>query len=292
MELRHLRYFIAVAEELHFSRAAERLHIAQPPLSQQIRHLEQELGVELFQRKTKRQVQLTEAGRVFLAESYLALAQIENAIRAAQRAARGETGQLVVGFVSSATYHALPWLLRNFRERFPQVEIVLRELNTQKQVQALNEQRISVGFVHPPIDDDGLTLECIQQESLVVALAETHPLATQLQISIQDLADEPFVLFPRHLGAGLYDRIVSFCQQANFSPKVTQEANQMQTIISLISAGMGVTLVPASLQNLMRTGIVYRTLQEPTPKVETAVVWRRDDTSPVVHGFLNVIRQR
>jgi DNA-binding transcriptional LysR family regulator len=261
-------------------------------LSQQIRHLEQELGVELFQRKTKRQVQLTEAGRVFLAESYLALAQIENAIRAAQRAARGETGQLVVGFVSSATYHALPWLLRNFRERFPQVEIVLRELNTQKQVQALNEQRISVGFVHPPIDDDGLTLECIQQESLVVALAETHPLATQLQISIQDLADEPFVLFPRHLGAGLYDRIVSFCQQANFSPKVTQEANQMQTIISLISAGMGVTLVPASLQNLMRTGIVYRTLQEPTPKVETAVVWRRDDTSPVVHGFLNVIRHR
>lgn len=290
MELRHLRYFIAVAEELHFGRAAERLHMAQPPLSQQIQQLETELGVELFHRKTKRQVQLTDAGRVFLQEAYQLFAHLEQAIRVTQRMGRGEMGQLVVGFTSSVAYDVLPTILRRFREQFPQVQLLLQELTTTQQQQALRDRRIQVGFGHPPLDDESLSKKCILQEFLVVALPATHPLATQLAVSVRSLAMEPFIMFPRYLGPGLYDQIVSLCQQADFSPNVTQEAVQMQTIISLVSAGMGVALVPSSLQNLQRTGVVYKMIQESTPKVETAVMWRREDASPVLREFLKVVR--
>lgn len=246
MELRHLRYFIAVAEELHFSKAAERLHIAQPPLSQQIQQLEAELGVELFQRKTKRQVQLTEAGQVFLQEAYQLFAQLSKAIDLTQRTGRGEKGQLRVGFTSLVTYDLLPVILRRFREQFLEVELVLQELTTTQQEQALFNRRIHVGFAHPPLEDNTLNQECIQQEGLIVALLETHFLARQENISVRELKDENFIMFPRHLGPGLYDQIVSLCQQGNFSPKVTQEAIQMQTIIGLVSAGMGIASKPKS----------------------------------------------
>lgn len=289
MELRHLRYFVAVAEELHFSRAAERLHIAQPPLSQQIQQLEQELGVELFHRRTKRQVQLTDAGRVLLQESYRILAQLEQAIRNTQRTGKGEMGQLVVGFTSSVAYSVLPTILQKFRESFSEVELVLQELTTTQQEQALSDRRIQVGFGHPPFDDR-LSRECVLQESLVLALPEAHPLAMQTEVSVRSLAHESFILFPRHLGLGFYDLIVNFCQQADFIPRVTQEAIQMQTIIGLISAGMGISLVPSSLQNLRRAGVVYRKLKESTPKVETSVVWRREDASSVLREFLKVVR--
>lgn len=291
MELRHLRYFIAVAEELHFSRAADRLHMAQPPLSQQIQQLEAELGVALFHRKTKRQVQLTEAGRVFLQEAYQLFAQLEQAIDLTQRTGRGEQGRLIVGFTSSVTYDTLPAILRRFREQFPNVELVLQELTTTQQEQALRDRRIEVGFVHPPLDDDNLCLECIQQDDLVIALPEAHPLAVQEQLSMRSLVDEEFILFPRHLGRGLYDQILSLCQQANFAPKVAQEAVQMQTIIGLVSAGIGIAIVPSSLQNLQRSGVVYRAVVEETPKVEAAVVWRCEDTTPVLREFLNVVLQ-
>lgn len=290
MELRHLRYFVAVAEELHFNRAAERLHIAQPPLSQQIKQLETELGVALFHRRTKRQVQLTEAGQVLLQAAYPILAQLEQAIYDTQRAGRGETGTLTIGFTSSAVYDVLPTILHQFRHHFPQVELVLQELTTTQQEEALHNQRIDIGFCHPPLKDDRLQSESILKESLVVVLPESHPLATETIISMDSLADESFILFPRHLGPGLYDQIVSFCKQVNFSPKVMQEAIQMQTIIGLISAEMGVALVPASLQNLQRVGVVYKSLRETTPQVETAIVWRPDSTSGVLREFLQVVK--
>ncbi|MEI2579281.1 LysR family transcriptional regulator [Scytonema sp. PRP1] len=299
MELRHLRYFIAVAEELHFSRAASRLHIAQPPLSQQIQQLEAELGVELFHRKTKRQVQITEAGRVFLREAYQLLAHLEVAIQVTQRTGRGEIGQLRVGFISPVTYDLLPGILQKFRQQFPEVELVLQELTTAEQEQALRDcaertapkgnRRIHVGFVHLPLEDDTLNWECIQQETLIVALAQTHPLAQQESIAVQSLANEQFILFPRYLGVGLYDKIMALCQQGNFTPKVGQEAIQMQTIIGLVSAGIGIAIVPSSLQNLQRTGVVYRAIAQQTPLIETAVVWRGEEEIPVLRKFLKVV---
>lgn len=291
MELRHLRYFIAVAEELHFSRAADRLHIAQPPLSQQIKQLEAELGVELFCRKTKRQVQLTAAGQVFLQESYQLLTQLERSIQLTRRVGKGELGQIRVGFISSVTYDLLPMILQQFRSQFPEVEVLLQELNTTEQEKALQERRIQVGFVHLPLEDDNFNCECIQQQSLIVALPENHRLAKQDKIGLRSLADESFILFPRYCGKGLYDRIMSLCQQGNFTPQVTQEAIQMQTIIGLVSAGMGIAIVPSSLQNLQRSGVIYREIKETTPLVETAVVWQDEEETPIMRQFLQVVRK-
>lgn len=290
MELRHLRYFVAVAEELHFNRAAERLHMAQPPLSQQIKQLEAELGVELFQRRTKRQVQLTEAGQVLLQAAYRIQAQLEQAVSDTQRAGRGETGTLMIGFTSTVVYDVLPAILSQYRQQFPQVKLTLQELTTTQQEEALLNHQIEVGFCHPPLKDDRLEIASILQETLVVALPAAHSLANEPAVSISSLAHESFILFPRYLGPGLYDQIVSFCQQANFNPKVMQEAVQMQTIIGLISANMGVALVPASLQNLQRVGVVYKPLKEATPLVEIAIAWRSDSVSPVLREFLKVVK--
>lgn len=289
MELRHLRYFITVAEELHFGRAAQRLHMAQPPLSQQIRQLEKELGVQLFQR-TKRSVQLTDAGQVFLVEAQRILVQVAQAVLTAQQASRGEIGQLVVSFVSSAAYNVLPKTLQVFRVSFPDVNLILHELTTDKQLQGLRDGWIDLGFLRPPVEDDTLNIATIFQESLVVALPENHPLSVQKQIPLKALINELFILFPRHLGPKLYDQIVSLCQQAGFSPKVIQEAIQMQTIVSLVAAEIGIALVPASLQNLQRTGVIYRAIQEATPQAEIAVIWRCNDLSPVLQQFLKVVK--
>ncbi|MBW4450371.1 MAG: LysR family transcriptional regulator [Spirirestis rafaelensis WJT71-NPBG6] len=290
MELRHLHYFIAVAEELHFSRAAERLHISQPPLSQQIRSLEDELGVKLFER-TKRQVQLTEAGKVFLERSYLVLAQLEQAIAVTQQIGRGEVGRLAIGFVGSATYTVLPDILSVFREQFPAVELRLHELTTQEQIQALHHKQVDVGIVRSAIIEPGLSVECILQESLVLALPETHPLSAQTKVSLFALADELFILFPAKMGPIFYEQIINICQQAGFRPKVAQEAVQMQTIIGLVAAGLGIAFVPASLQNFHRRGVIYRPLQEETPKTGLYLAWRQHDSSPVIRAFLSLARK-
>lgn len=298
MELRHLRYFVTLAEELHFRRAAERLHIAQPPLSQQIRQLEKELGFELFHR-TKRNVQLTEAGQVFLGEVQQILSQLQQAIQIGQQTSRGEIGQLVVGFVSSAAYNILPTILRTFRSSVPGVSIELHELTTDQQLKWLRESRMDVGFLRPPVEENRFSCETIFQEPLMVALPETHLLASQSDVCLTSLANEPFILFPRILAPGLYDLIISLCQQAGFSPKVVQEAIQMQTIVSLVAAEMGVAIVPASLQNLQRIGVVYKTLQEPTPKVAfvadvgaaIAMIWRKNETSPTVLKLVEIVKQ-
>lgn len=290
VEFRHLRYFVAVAEELHFGRAAEKLHMAQPPLSQQIRQLEAELGFQLFQR-TKRSVALTEAGQIFLVDAQRLLRQLEQAVVTGRQASRGEIGQLAIGFVSSAAHNVLPGILQQFRRSFPQVVLSLQELTTNQQVEWLQERRIDVGFLRPPVDDPLLTITTILREPLVVALPDTHPLAKMSTISLRSLSQESFILFPRPRAPELYDQIISFCQQANFSPKVAQEAIQMQTIVSLVAAEIGIAIVPASLKNLQRSGVVYKAFQESTPEAAIAIVWRRKDESPVVQRFLDIAHQ-
>lgn len=290
IELRHLRYFIAVAEELHFGRAAEKLHIAQPPLSQQIRQLENELGFQLFHR-TKRSVELTEAGQVFLGECQKILRQLDQAVQMGRQVSRGAVGQLVVGFVSSAAYSVLPDALRSFRAAFPDVSLELHELTTDQQVHWLKDGRMDVGFVRPPVDDELFCMMPIFQEPLVVALPINHPLANHAQIPLKDLAAEAFILFPRPLAPGLYDQIISLCHQGGFSPRVVQEAIQMQTIISLVAAEIGIAIVPVSLHHLQRTGVVYKPLVETTPKAAIALIWRRSHPSPTVQRFLEVVKQ-
>jgi DNA-binding transcriptional LysR family regulator len=290
IELRHLRYFIAVAEELHFGRAAERLHMAQPPLSQQIRQLEAELGFQLFHR-TKRSVQLTEAGQVFLTESRGLLKQLDQAVETARRVNRGEQGQLVIGFVSSAAYNVLPPMLRAFRSQFPDVRLELHEMATNEQLNWLTEGKIDLGFLRPPIEEKTLSCITIVREPMVVALPENHALSEQSEIPLVSLAPEPFILFPRPLSPRAYDQIISLCQQAGFSPNVVQEAMQMQTIVSLVAGGLGIAIVPISLQNMQRTGVVYKPLAELAPCAEVAVAWRTDDASQTLQRFLDVVQQ-
>jgi len=290
MELRQLQYFLAVAEELNFIRAAERLQMAQPPLSRQIRQLEQELGVELF-RRTKRRVELTEAGEAFLAEARQILAQVELGVRVAQRASRGEIGRLVVGFEGSSTYDVIPKSLKVYRERFPEVDLVVYAMTTEEQIQALLEGRINIGFVVSPLSDRRLTVEIILRESLVLAIPENHPLATRISVQVRNLEGEPFIMFQRHRGCGLYDQVIAVCQRAGFSPRVIQEADEMQVILGFVAAGLGITLLSASVQQFQRPGVVYRTLQPSTPKVALAVAWRRDAPSAVLQAFIEVVRE-
>lgn len=290
IELRHLRYFLVVAEELHFSRAADRLDIAQPPLSQMIRRLEHELGVSLFHR-TKRRVSLTDAGIIFQEEAKRTLAQAERAISRVRRASRGELGRLMVGFIGSATYSVLPQIVRRFREQYPDVDLTLQELSTGQQLRALREGQLQVGFLRPFEQESTLKSTVVLREPLVVALPEQHQLSQQAKISMRTLANEPFILFPRLLAPELHDQIISLCQRACFSPHVVQEAMQLPTIVSLVAAGIGVAVIPASLQNLGRAGVNYRAIRESTPKAELVVAWRAEQPSALLQSFLRVVAE-
>ncbi|MEO8004145.1 MAG: LysR family transcriptional regulator [Betaproteobacteria bacterium] len=291
MELRHLRYFAAVAEELHFGRAAKRLHISQPPLSMQIRALEEELGVTLLNR-TQRSVSLTQAGNALLAEAKHILARVDQAILTTRRAGRGEIGELLVGFISVADYNVLPVVLREFRRRFPLVNLTLREATTDAQLRDLIAGRIDVGFVLPPVNEPALESVAILREPLIAALPEKHPLARKPgKLALEKLKDAPFILFPRPYAPGLYDDIVSCCKAAGFSPRVEQEAIQMQTIVSLVSAELGVALIPASMMHLRRTGVIYKELRGGSPPMEIHLVWRRGDDLPALRVFIDVATQ-
>lgn len=291
MELRHLRYFIAVAEELHFGRAAERLFIAQPPLSQQIQQLERELGFRLFHR-TQRRVELTAAGQLFLEEARELLSGLEKAVAAGRRVARGEVGWLGIGFVGTATYRFLPAVLSDFRALYPEVELVLRELVSAKQAQALRDRRIHIGLARPTVSEEGLVSEALYQEPLVAAMPERHPLAQQEHLTLTDLAGEPFILFPRHPKPSYADFVISLCEQAGFSPHVVQETAEIHTAISLVAAELGVTLVPASVESAHREGIVYRSFEALQPTTELVALYRAADHSPVVEAFLTAARKR
>jgi DNA-binding transcriptional LysR family regulator len=288
MELRHLRYFVAIAEALSFRQAADRLGVAQPALSQQVRQLESELGVLLFDR-TRRRVRLTQAGEVFADRARTLLSGAEEAAEAAREAGRGQTGRLSIGVVTSALYGVFPDVVRVFRNRYPKVHIDLHELPVAHQAEWLRNGRIDASFLRPPIDSQGLVVQGIAEEPWVAAAPANHPLAGRRRVPLKALAGEPFVIFPRNLAPNLYDQLIAICQEAGFSPQISIEA-QMQTIVNLVAAGLGIALVPGSLVNLRRKGLVYRALAGPTPpKVALAVAWRADDANPVLRNFLEVL---
>jgi DNA-binding transcriptional LysR family regulator len=296
IDLRQLRYFVAVAEEKHFGRAAARLAMTQPPLSQQIRGLEQALGVTLFAR-TKRSVELTPVGRDLLPEVRRVLAGADALGPLAQSLARGETGVLSLAFVSTADYGLLPPLLHEFNERYPRVRLQLLEATSDVQIDELVAGRIDAGLVIPPIPPRhaaSLSYLPIAREPLVIALsaqtAERVGAASEAQVlSLAALAQVPLVVFPRRLAPAFHDTIMGCYGAAGLVPRIGQEAIQMQTIVSLVSAGMGMALVPQSLCNLRRTGVVYRSLLH-APTVETGLVWRTAEVSPVLSGFIDIAR--
>ncbi|HYH11959.1 MAG TPA: LysR family transcriptional regulator, partial [Thermomicrobiales bacterium] len=270
VELRQLRYFVAVAEELHFTRAAERLGMAQPPLSQQIRGLERELGVELF-RRTKRRVELTEPGRVLLDSARRTLAEAATTVHDVQRAARGEVGRLAVGFVGAAVADVLPRILRHYTDGFPDVELDLRQCSTAEQVDRLRDGALHVGFLRPPIHEPALETQVVARERLLVVVPVRHRLAKRESVDLRELAGERFILFPRSQGPGSHDRIIRLCHEAGFVPEIGQEAVEMQTIVGLVAARLGVSIVPDSVRHLRTEGVRYLPLEGRTPTWDLAV---------------------
>ncbi|PCE31915.1 LysR substrate-binding domain-containing protein [Burkholderia ubonensis] len=296
-DLRQWRYFMTVAEERHFGRAAARLSMTQPPLSQAIRALEELLGVALFVR-TKRSVALTAVGAALLPDVRKLLEAADALPPRAQSLARGETGSLALAFVSTADYGLLPSLLRAFGARYPQVRLQLEEATSDVQIEELAAGRIDAGLIIPPVPPRHaaeLSYLPVVREPLVLAMpAAGAPADTpeDAPVRLADVAPLPLVIFPRRLAPGFYDIITGCYGAAGVTPRIGQEAIQMQTIVSLVSAGMGVALVPQSLRNLRRTGVVYRPLADVAPVVETGLVWRTGDVSPVLAGFIDIVRAR
>jgi DNA-binding transcriptional LysR family regulator len=293
MELRHLRYFVKVAEELNFSRAAERLNIAQPPLSQQIQRLERELGVPLFLR-TKRRVALSDAGSAILDDARRTVALADEVADIARRTALGEVGILRLGFSSAALYTMLPAVLRAFRSQFPRAVLNLMELSTEEQVRRLASGALDAGIVRLPIENvsKSLTTRSILRESLAVAMPRDHRLAKRPAVPIRALAPERFVVFPRHVAPGLYDQIMSLCSSGGFRPIVAQEAAEIPTIISLVAAGLGIAIVPSSVQSLRHERVVYRVLRPGNVMTEMAIAYERDNRSAVLRSFLQVVARQ
>ncbi|MFI4998975.1 MAG: LysR family transcriptional regulator [Reyranellales bacterium] len=293
MELRHLRYFVAVAREGHITRAAEKLHMQQPPLSQQIRALEREIDAVLFVRHP-RGVALTDAGRSFLVDAEAILAEVEHAKIRARRTARGETGRIAVGFTTSAPFHPLvARAIREFRIKRPDVSFVLEESSSSDLLGGLREERLDIAFIRSGVvDPEGVTVHALLQEDTAAALPAHHRLAKRPHLALKDLADETFILYRRPDGRGLYDVIIAACAEAGFSPHVGQEAPRIVSTLNLVAAGLGITIVPASLSRLPLEGVIYRPLRgRPALKVPLSLACRRDENSAAVLAFIDLVRK-
>lgn len=292
-DLRQLRYFVAVAEELHFGRAAERLHMTQPPLSHAISTLEEELGAELFVR-SRRGVTLSAPGAALLPEARRLLAETAALPDLVRRAAAGENGSLALSFVSSADYSMLPQFLRKYRTQYPQVQLTLREATSDVQVDDLLHSRIDCGFLIPPLPEHAqvvLDYMPVLSEPLILATPAGTPGDTR-PVWLKNAPRLPLIIFPREASPALHDAILSCFTAAGITPQIGQQAIQMQTIVGLVSSGMGLALVPESVSNLMRRGVEYRPLRDAVPHVETGIAWRRDNDSPVLKGFLDLLRKK
>ena len=290
VEFRLLRSFVALAEELHFGRAARRLHISQPPLSRQIAQLEAELGVSLFER-TKRRVELTAAGRVLYERSRANLASIEHSLKEAVSVSRGEAGRLTMGLVGSAAYAILPQILSAFRANHPSVEFKFHAMTTTQQINALLGKRIDIGLVRTPLRNDGIDVHDLTEESLMVALHASHPLAAQPVISMAMLAGEPLLISPREDAVGYYDEVISLCNAAGFTPRIACEAQPFSTLIGLVAAGLGLAIIPDALKHVILKQVIYRPLNTVVRKTGFALAVRSSDKTPMVTGFIEIAKR-
>jgi DNA-binding transcriptional LysR family regulator len=261
--------------------------MAQPPLSQQIRDLERELGVELFKRSS-RKVELTSHGRILLKEAEALLEQAARTEAAVKASKRGEFGFVSLGYVTSALYSVFSPVLREFHSRYPNVEIHCKEMSPQMQIEALNKGAIDIGFLRTPVFDPNIVAHPLLQEWLVLAIPADHPKAESPSVSLRDFADDPFVMFTREQGPGIYDQIIATCREAGFSPRLSQEGAEMLSLLALVAGGMGVSLVPSSLQTVRQPGLVFKTLSEKTAIIELALALRAGEPSPVEQAFIDV----
>jgi DNA-binding transcriptional LysR family regulator len=290
MELRHLRYFVAVAVERNFARAADKLGIGQPPLSQQIKSLERELGVELFVR-TPQGAALTQAGEAFLVEARRVLDDAARAAQVAQRAARGESGQIRIGFTGSAAFNPLvPTLIQRYTQRFPAVQLTLDEANTPILVQGLAEGRHDAVFFRPGrttlTELDGIAVQRLPDEPMKIVLPSAHPLAARRRLPLAALANEPFVLVPGPAGITLNEEIVRACAEAGFSPRLAQPAPQIASVVNLVAAGLGVSIVPAAIAQVQVKGVRYLDVTGVRMSAKLSLGWREGDTSATLRQFV------
>lgn len=290
MELRQLRYFVAVAEERHFSRAARVLRLSQPPLSAQIKRLEEELGVKLLERST-RKVVLTDAGEAFLERARSILEEVEGARDVALGAEHGLRGRLAVGFISSATLHLLPPTVRLFRERFEGVEVELKELTSGQQIDALYAGEIRIGLVRLPLRAPGLRFERLLEERLLVALPTEHPLESLDRVPLEAISDSPLIFYYRQLMPSLHDQVVELYQRVDAFPRVAQYAVHVQTIVGLVASGVGLAILPASAERVSREGVIYRPLDVSDATSWVGLAWVEGDNSALVKNFAATVRE-
>ena len=290
MELRHFEAFVAVAEELHFSKAAERLHIAQPPLSQRIRQMEKQLGVDLFVRST-RSVVLTPAGEALLGPARKVLAGSQEALVAAKAGERGEYGRVTIGFAGASSRLALPTLAGAVREQYPRMQLDLRGLTyANTALDLVREGSLDLGFIRLPNRSAGIDYVVVEREQLICALPASHRFADAESVALIDLADDPFVGFPADSGSSLHSLTIQVCTQAGFTPKFAQAAPDSYTILALVAAGVGVTVTLTTCMHIQQPGLVYKPISDPTPQLHSALAWSTANESPAVHAVIGVAK--
>lgn len=289
MEFRHLKYFLVLAEELNFSRAAKRLFISQPPLTRQIHQLEEELQVQLFVR-THKGVELTEAGRHFIAEAEKIVSFADASIERTRMAEKGTLGKLDIGIFGSATFNIIPTLLQQFRTRYPKVLITLHTLSKTEQIAALRDGSLTLGFNRLYPETAEMQVETVLSERIMLAAHCDHPLAQRHHVALKSLAKEPLILFPKKPGPSLAGEIIALCREAGFSPNITQETDDVVSSIALVSLGFGLCCVPESTTNLKLPNVTYIPLRSPTPTIDLDCIYRKDDNSPTLNAFLAIVR--
>lgn len=290
MEFRQLRYFLAVAESLHFSEAAAALGIAQPPLSQQILKLEKEIGTRLFIRHS-RHVELTEAGRLFRERAQRIVEDAELALAEAQNAGRGETGRLALGFAGSTVFHPLvATVLQRYRSAYPGVSIGCEESNSSVLLERVSEAKVDAALVRLPLNCRGLATQPLVEEDVLAVLPPRHRLARRRSVDLADLAEDPLILFPRAIGPDLYDSIISACHAAGFNPTIGMESPQISSTVNMAAAGFGVTLIPSSMRQIQAKGVTYHALKNGTLHTTIALVYRPREKAPTVQNFVRLVR--
>lgn len=286
--LKEIKYFVAVSEELNFRKAAKKLNISQPPLSKQIKILEEKLNLRLFER-SKRGVKITLAGNDFLKNCYDIKFKINNSIESAKKIDKGELGNLKIGFSTLASFFILPKTISNFLRIYPNVELQLKEMRTEKIIMDLKEKKIDIGFAGKKVVDRDIKSLSLFSEDIVLALNKKNKLKNKKKISIKDIKNEKFILFPKSKGSlGIYDKIIEFCKKANFKPTVIQEAYEIEVILGLVSGGLGVALIPENSGLIKLNNVIIKKFSEKSPTSEIYLIMRNFDLNPLTNNFYNL----